>query len=246
MKSRTTVKDEMSADLSNSSFKRTGRSGAAPTHKRGLVITAVSLLVMGASLSTSYLGATGTVSASVTPASANSSFVYPVSSGSTVPTAVTSLAVTPHSDMTTAGTVTTAVSPTWSPNALAAGSVTTAGDLALIDGTIASNGVVVSMYITNLAALQADYSSFALPVTIYSAPSSSCISTGCTWTVDTTATPTTGTYITSTGGFIGFNLPAGSYYDITLNTGGSYYCTATTVSSTAALSPAFYFTAQPY
>jgi hypothetical protein len=109
------------------------------------------------------------------------------------------------------------------------------------------------MYITNLVTLQAHYSSFALPVQIYRVKCGSMTSAGLKCTA--LATSTTGTkwtalsstvtYITSTTGFLTFNLPAGYLYDITVSTGGSYYC-ITAPASGAGLAPAYYFTAQPY
>lgn len=213
------------------------------------MVSLAGLAVLGATMSVSFLGSTGTSTTTVNAAS--SAFVYPITSGAALPCAVTSLEYTPAIAIT-AGTgsncattptkVTTATTPSWSPTALAAGSVTTAGDIGLIDATIAANGVIVSLYITNLALLQTDYSSFAFPVNIYSAACSA----GCTWGQASNVIASPPTFLTSTGGFLTFNLPAGKYYDITFDTGGSFYCTATTSSATASLSPSFYMTAQPY
>lgn len=127
----------------------------------------------------------------------------------------------------------------------------TGGDLALINAPIAPNGVVVSVYITNLAALQQDYSSFAFPINVYS---STCTSTCGSWTADTAVTGASvgsPTYLTSTTGFLTFNLPNSSltpntYYDIAMDKGGSYYCTSVSTAGTASITPTFYFTAEPY
>lgn len=221
-----------------------GFSGGAiyPLRRRVLLVSVMCLLVLMAMTTTSFLGSTGTTNASVSSASSN--FVFPVGSGSLLPAAVNALKFTPSGNINQAAhTVTTAVVPGWSPSALSAGSVTTAGDLALIDGTIASNGVTVSMYITDLAGLQQDYSSFALPIDVYTSP---CTSGACVWTQASGVIASPPTYLTSTSGFITFNLPANSYYDITVDTGGSFYCTSVSTSSPATLTPTFYFTAQPY
>ncbi|HUY06606.1 MAG TPA: hypothetical protein VMU99_05050 [Acidimicrobiales bacterium] len=210
--------------------------------RRFLVVGIAGLVVFAATMSVSFLGSTGTTNATVAAASSN--FIYPVANTNPLPSAVNSLKNTPASAINqTAHTITTASSPSWSPTALSAGSVTSAGDIALIDATIASNGIVVSLYITNLAGLQQDYNSFALPVDIYSSP---CTSGSCTWSQASGVIASPPTYLTSSSGFINFNLPANSYYDITLDTGGSYYCTSTSTAGTASLTPSFYLTAQPY
>ena len=214
---------------------------------RFLAVATAALAILGASLGVSYLGSTGTTSTSVTAAS--SAFIYPVANSASLPSGtnfVNSLKYTPSTAITSSSSssaITTATSPSWSPTALSAGSVTVAGDLALIDATIAANGVTVSLYVTNLAGLQQDYSSLALPVNIYQSP---CTAGSCTWTQSSSVIASPPTYLTATSGFLTFNLPAGKYYDITIDTGGSFYCTSTSTSGTATLSPSYSFTAQPY
>jgi hypothetical protein len=205
--------------------------------RRFLLITIPGLAVVAVAMGVSFLGNTGTTSASVSSASAN--FVFPVANTNSLPAGVDKLKYTTS---VTSHTIGTAVTPSWAPVAQSAGSVTTAGDLALIDGTIASNGVTVSLYVTNLAGLQQDYSSMALPVNVYESP---CTAGSCTWTQSSVvANPPT--YLTATSGFLTFNLPAGKYYDITIDAGGSLYCTSTSTANGATLSPSYYFTAQPY
>ncbi len=145
------------------------------------------------------------------------------------------------------------MNPSWSPTTDSAGSVTTPGDLAVVDTSIAKHGVVVSMYITNLATLQAHYSSFDLPVTVYEESCKTMTTTGlsCTavtaasWTAVTTGKEIKTAYLTSTVGFMTFNLAAGHLYDITIGAGGSFYCTTAPANGTG-LAPNYYFTAQPY
>ena len=204
------------------------------------MISIAGLTILLSTMTVSYLGSTGTANATVSAAS--SAFIYPVAATGHLPAAVTSLKYTVAGDISSA-TINTAVVPSWAPTALSAGSVTTAGDIALIDGTIASSGVVVSLYITNLSGLQSDYSSFAFPIDIYSSP---CTSNACTWTQASTIVTAGSTFLTSTSGYMTFNLPAGSYYDIVFDTGGSYYCSSTSTAGTATLTPSFYLTAQPY
>ena len=193
-----------------------------------LAVGVAGLALLGSAMGVSFLGDTGTTSVSITPSSA-SSFVYAVTGANTtsppLPTAVTALEY---------GAV-----PSWTPTPDSAGSVTTAGDVALVDATLST--VVVNIYITNLATLQSAYSSFALPVEIYSGTCSGSPS-ACTWTLDSTLTAANSVYITNTEGQLSFNLPSGDYYDITIPTGGSFY-TLSSVSSTND-SPSFYVTGQ--
>lgn len=223
-------------------------SAASRSHsrrRRFLLLTIPGLAVLAVAMGVSFLGNTGVTNASVSAASSN--FIYPVAATNHLPSAVNALKYTPAANIS-ATTINPAVTPSWAPTAQSAGSVTTAGDLALIDATIASNGVTVSLYVTNLAGLQQDYSSLALPVNIYQSP---CTSGSCTWTQASSVIVSPPTYLTATSGFLTFNLPASvggvpQYYDITIDPGGSFYCTSTSTSGTATLSPSYYFTAQPY
>ena len=189
--------------------------------------------ILLATMTPSFLGNTGTTSAAVTASSASSS-VYQIASGATIPTAVTNLEYTPSTNIAS-GVISTAKLPSWSPAANSAGSVTTAGDVTLIDATGANNGVEANLYVTNMADLQNDYSSWVLPVTVYQGT----CSTTCTWTSYIASN-----YVTSTTGNLNFNLPKGFYYDIVVPKGGSYYCISTT--NTADLAPQFYVTGQSY
>ena len=118
-----------------------------------------------------------------------------------------------------ASAVSAVVSPSWSPSGGTAGTVTSAGDLAVIDATSATNYVTVNVYLTNLAALLVDYSSFAFPINVYQ---TTCSTTSCTaWTAASTQVSqgsSYGAYLTSTQGEISFTLPAaaGRYYDIVM------------------------------
>ncbi|MDQ4212476.1 hypothetical protein [Microbacterium capsulatum] len=210
--------------------------------RRGLLAIGVpGLAVLLASLSVSFLGSTGTATPTVTSGSTSSNFVYPIStSTSPLPSGVT---FGKYTTSTTTGSTTTlsVVSPSWTPIAQSATTVTTAGDLAIIDASTANlgthTGLTVSLYVTNLASLQKDYSSYSLPVNVYQCQTA-CTSNAA-WTQ---ATGVSVSYLTSTSGYLTWNLPANYYYAITVDTGGSLYNTATTPAN---LSPAYYFTAQP-
>lgn len=207
--------------------------------KRFLALGVAGLAVLGVSLGVSFAGDTGTTTLSVSGGS--SSFVFPVANDNTVPAAVTSLKYTPASGIDEAHVFTAAVTPSWQPVAGSAGSVTTAGDLALIDATTVANAVVLNMYVTNLAALQQDYSSYALPINVYS---STCSSSPCSWAADTSVIPAANAplYLTNSAGVVTLKLPTGKYYSIAMDTGGAFYTISTTASG-GALSPSFYFVA---
>src|SRR6185312_916988 len=145
--------------------------------------------------------------------------------------------------------------PSWSPTASTAGNVTQAGDIAVIDATQATGNVVVSMYITNLASLSDDYSSFAFPIDVFKSTGSSDPTAASSWAQDSSIVPTGSSFssfLTDTTGVITFSLPPGYYYDLTMDSatqtttggGGSYFCISTTASG-GSLSPAFFVTATP-
>jgi len=204
--------------------------------RRFLAVAVAGLAVLGASLGVSFLGDTGSASLSVSGGSSN--FVYAVSNGATMPAAVDKLKYTPATNIVSHA-ITTATSPSWTPVAGSAGAVTTAGDLGLIDATTVANAIILNVYVTNLAALQQDYSSYSLPINVYS---STCPSNVCTWAQDSAVLATAPTYLTNSSGVVTLKLPTGKYYDITMDTGGALYTISTTASG-GSLSPSFYFVA---
>lgn len=208
--------------------------------RRLLLVGGAGLCVLLAMAVTAQATNSGTTSATVE--SASPSVVYPVGPGGSLPSAVNALEFTPASGIDqSAHVVTAAVTPSWGPSAGSAGSVTGAGDLAIIDEASTTYGATVNMFIVNLAGMQEDYSSFLLPIKIYASP---CTGGACTWTAVPSSITNAPTYITSASGFITFHVASGMFYDVTISTGGSYYCTATSTGASATLSPTFYFTAQ--
>lgn len=210
--------------------------------RRVVAIGLAGLAVLAVALGVSFAGNTGSTTVSV---SGPTSLVYPVANGGSLPAAVNALKYTPAGNIDqTAHRITTAVLPSWTPTANTAGSVTRAGDLALIDaGTVSgiANPLIVDVYVANLAALRLDYSSYALPFNVYESP---CIAGSCTWTQSSAVVASPPHYLTNTDGLVSFSLPAGKYYVIAIDTGGSY----STISAAAAggsLSPSFYFRARP-
>lgn len=204
------------------------------------------LAVLGAGLGVSFTADTGVTSLSTISANpATGNFVYPASYGgaTTFPTAVSS-------GPWKVSATTTPTSPAWSPVANQAGSVTTAGDLAFVDASSATTSspyLLVTVYVTNLSALSKAYGSYAWPIRVYKASSvaTNTISWNSTAVTDANGVNTANTYLTNTQGFESFKLPAGtsaSYYDITMDAGGSYFTLSTSAGS---LTPTFYVTATP-
>lgn len=223
---------------------------ARARRKRFLIVSAAGLAVLAAALGITFAGNTGTTTVSV--GSSSTDFVFPVANGNPLPSAssaaiaalkytpATGINTTPNPDVFSA-----AVLPSWSPVAGAAGSVTTAGDLAVIDARTATLGdhtaLRVNMFVTNLDKLQPAYSSFAFPVNVYRCSTNTCAAAD--WQQASTVIASPPIFLTNTDGFLSFSLPAGFFYDITFDTGGSFYTISTSIPSN--LNPQFFFNAQP-
>lgn len=161
--------------------------------------------------------------------------VFPVSVGAPLPTPISDLRYTPETSIAQ-GTLQGAVLPGWSPSVGVAGEVTRPGDLAVVDATSSSRPLRLNLFITNLAALAQNYSSFMLRVEVFS---STC-DTSCSWSP--VALGGGALYVTSATGSVSVNLPPGAYYDVTLAAGGSYLCLSTAINASSALAPTFYCT----
>lgn len=213
-----------------------------PRRRRFLALSVAVLALAAAGLGVSFTADTGVTTVAVTAGSAAGNLVYPATVGGAVIDGVTALKYTPAGDGTGIDAATdlydAVTTPGWSPITNTAGSVGTAGDLALIDAKTDSAGgaanLIINVYITNLAAMQTAYSSFAFPIRLYTSTN------GSTWTEDTAYS---NLYITNTSGFASFTVSTAptKYADITMDTGGSFYC----VNQAGTLSPAFYFTVTP-
>lgn len=255
----------------------TGARRFRTRRRRFLLVATAALAAVGAAMGISFTADTGTATVSVT-AGTSSTLVFPVAaSGSlpsttgdvvnwgdpTTPTSALAFATTAH-----AQTINTPTNASWSPVSGAAGSVTTPGDLFVIDGRSASAGgaahITVNVYVTNLAPLQAAYSSFAWPVDLYfqkaqggSSPrliaggTQAAGGDGSKWEIvgptTTNLSPAvtftaSNYFLTNTGGFVSYYLPTGTdyFYEIALDSGGSFY----TVNSGGTISPQFFVTAQ--
>jgi hypothetical protein len=221
-----------------------GIARAKVRRRRFLMLGVAMLAVLGTVLGISFTADTGTTSVSVTSGSGAGKLVYPVTqaSGDTMPTGALNGQSLEHGTAVAADATTSSVRPTWAAAAGVPGTVTTAGDVSVIDATTTSAGgaanIQLTIYVTNLGALGGDYTSWAWPISVYKT-----INGGAAWTL----VPNSSQFITHTLGFLSYTLPTGSgfYYDVTMETGGSFYTVATTSDSTHSLSPSFYFTAQP-
>lgn len=216
------------------------------------MVSVAGLAVLGPILGISFLGDTGTATATISSATNFSNLVYPVGTSSAMPTGL-GTAVLADGTTVASSAVGTPTLPSWAPAANSSGQVTTPGDLSVVNTVGLTGSVILNIYITNVSALQIDYSSFALPVTVYSC-ASTCTSEAAWAMVSNSTVPgANGTYLTNTDPEISLNLPAGTlYYDVTIGSsanngpsvaGGSYYCISTTATG-GSLAPSFYFSTQ--
>lgn len=234
--------------------------------KRFLVVGIAALAVLGAAMGVSFLDNSGATSLTISaapstlvypigsgagqalPANTAAPLTTTAFSGKATLAGCTGIATVNYSGAGSAtngytcsagpsGSSVTGVTPSWSPVAGSAGAVTTAGDIAIVDATSATNYVTVSTYITNLASLLIDYSSFALPINVYQ---TNCTATSCSdWTPAAAVSQTTfGSYLTDTQGQLTFTLPAaaGRYYDIVMEGTNHYTASGTTTPAHAPVS----------
>jgi hypothetical protein len=131
----------------------------------------------------------------------------------------------------------------WTPVLNSVSTVTQAGDLAIVDATGTSGNILVTVALTNPAALSGDYAYMNLPIVV-----KACTLSGstCTWQDATDANgnaigASAPQYLTLTNGYLTFLLQGGTgkYYEIEIATGGSFFTISTTAGS---LSPAFLVT----
>jgi hypothetical protein len=220
-----------------------GIAKANVRRRRFLMLGVATLAVLGTILGISFTADTGSTSVSVTGGAGAGKLVYPISgaSGSTMPSALNTHTLQ-NGTVVASGTTSSNSLPSWTPAAGVPGSVTTHGDLAVIDGTTTSAGgattVQLTIYVTNLGDLGGDYTSWAFPISVWSTTNG-----GLSWTQVAASSQ----YITHTLGFLSYSLPTGgsTYFDVVMDTGGSFYTVSTSTASGHSLSPNFYFTAQP-
>lgn len=220
--------------------------------KRFLAISIAALAVLSVAMGVSFLGTTGTTGVTVT-SSGSSDYVFPVT-GEGIPgmTEGVKKAVKALEFGTTENSPT--LPSLGEPTVGTAGKVAASGDLALVDASSETLGsateLIVNVYVTNLSGLSLDYSSFALPVTVYkatceNAAEKKCGETSAKWTVDSeVSSEAAGLFLTNTEGTFSFRVKgaAHQFLDIAMNEGGSYYLSK--VAAGGALGPEFYFTAQ--
>jgi hypothetical protein len=224
-----------------------GRIGVR-RRRRFLIVSIAALAVLAAALGVSFTADSGSTTVSV-------------SAGTTNPLVFPGGVTLGDGKKFKVANATTVTAPSWSPVAGTSGSVTTKGDLAFIDGRTTSAGgatrLTITVYVTNLPALQKTYGSFAFPVRLYSGTYTG---SATTWTSTPLASSDT-TYLTNTGGFLSFSVAtaasggAGSAIGVQLGgdgagDGGSFYTICTDIAPSGvcdggSLSPSFFITAQP-
>jgi hypothetical protein len=150
--------------------------------------------------------------------------------------------------------------------------VAAAGDVAVVDATTeglptGTQGVTVTMYVSNLAGFAKNYTSFALPIGVYQWNASG--ATAGTWVqavantdfyTSTTFPGRNALYISDSDGSATLNLPAASkygtgtstspagptgYYEIVIDKANGFWQSAPTLTATD-LGPSFYLTGTVY
>jgi hypothetical protein len=249
-------------------------TGGARRRRRFALVAVAGLGALAVALGFSFTADTGTTTVNVT-AGSTSKLVF-TQTADLPTTQKLTFRVASIVDVDT-GNDRTPAAPDWQPVAGSAGSVTTKGDLALIDARAASAGgasnLTVTVYVTNLPALQKAYSSFAFPIRLYQGQFDDNGTSGTigddtmSWaTSGTLVSASASTYLTGTGGFLSFSLPtegndvAGNVVAVqlgedgtsspaaTTGDGGSFYTVCTDTSgacSGGSLNPVFFVTAQP-
>ncbi len=131
----------------------------------------------------------------------------------------------------------THVAPSWDPVISQPGSIT-AGDIYYFDSNGYVGDILVTVYVTNPAALSKNYSYLNLVINVRSGGSGA-------WVQSTLADGSSiGTvYLTLQNGFVSFMLNGNTAYDISID-GGNYYCIDTDAAG-GSLSPSFYLEVQP-
>lgn len=192
------------------------------------------LAIVGPLLGVSYLGASGTTTTTVS-ASSQTTLITPVTGGgfggSFLPPSATVV-------MKNGTTATTGTLPSWSPAAGSPGQVAAAGDLAILNTVGAVGPVTLNVYITNLVPLAKMYQSYSLPLSIWKCTSATTCTTS-TWG----ASPVSSGYLLNTQPNYTVTLDPGSFYSVSMDIGGSFYCLSTTAVG-GSLSPSFFFSAQ--
>lgn len=153
------------------------------------------------------------------------------------------------------------VAPGWTPTVNATGSVTYAGDVAMVDAGKGSGGVLVTVALTNTAALSAGYSYLNLPLAVQAWNGTAWVSakdaSGAYIGYSSAGGADNGVqYLGLTTGYLTFDLPASgnsnsvyssttspAYYEVIIPQGGSFYTISS--SSSSDLAPSFDVSATP-
>jgi hypothetical protein len=230
--------------MSDIAFDPTSARRFRLKRRRFLAVAVVGMAALAVAMGVSFTADSGSTTVSVT-------------AGSTSPLVFTGTLSGDISKYKVSGG-TSRTAPNWTPVSGSAGSVTTVGDLAIIDARSASAGgatnLTITIYVTNLPALQKMYSSFAWPIRLYSGKYTA-TGTVTDWSGAAIVASSDTTYLTNTGGYLSFSVPTAA--DDTLGNivavqlggdggsdGGSFYTVSTTAAG-GSLNPTFFITAQP-
>jgi hypothetical protein len=128
------------------------------------------------------------------------------------------------------GRIATLARPGWTPVPGQIGSVERGGDLFLVDARQSTAPVRLDLYVTNLAALSASYSTLLLPIGVWRHTPSG-------WRA-ARAEPT---YLATPSGTLSLDLEPGHVYDVSIEAGGTW---AAPAGAGGPWGPEFYATAR--
>lgn len=206
--------------------------------KKGLIF-AIALIVLLSATAVTFARNTATESVSITAAGAGG---YAAGNVQGASQAVATVKLK-HSSGGSAPY--TNIAPTWSPVIEQAGTIT-AGDIYYLDCASYLGDVMVTLHLTNPAALAKDYSYLNLLVNVWSGGAG-------VWTTQATnadgsaiysaGSPLVESFLNIINGNVSFVLAGGTHYCITVDS-GNYYCIDTDAIG-GSLSPNFYLEIQP-
>ena len=197
-----------------------GGAGRTRRWRRYAALGAVAVgLILVGTTGAAFLATNGTASATVSP-------VGGTSAGNVYTTKLPTTGTTPPATWVESGS-TSAQAPAWNATQGQVTQVSTAGDLAIVD---ASTPTLITVALTNAAAMASAYTYLNLPIEIYKCATAT---TNCTWATSpgTTDNPqaTLPEYLSFSNASLTFQVTGGSgdYYEVVVPTGGSMYVYST-------------------
>lgn len=226
---RTGINSMLAHETPNIVSGQTQRTSRRRARKLFMLASAGVLALVAAWTAVSFMAAQGRAGTGATFGDARPS--VEIASGVTLPASFRSLRYT--TQIGSDHRIRRWQQPSWQPIPGVPVVVNKPGDLALVDTTQRSTPLTATLYITNLAELRARYQSFAFRIGVYETTTPR---TPGNWRKSPNALTT---FLTDATGKISFSLPAGRYYDLTIEHGGSLLAS---VAGTGSYSPRFFVT----